>query len=217
MPYGLTSENYEFRFVGGTLTVEGSSGGGGGFIPPITVQKPTISTGEGYTVSTGSEGTTATINVQDGYELVDVTVNGVSKGEVTTLTGLKTGDKIEVTVVKKAELSEAEKVQLELAKVTKDNFKARSKQVKMKNGKKADIAALRQLVGCNEAYFGAEEKSQLACVEQIRDGLLRCNEVLVAAIRTGLPTHSLLIISDLLATTSRAFGPGVASCTRSEP
>ena len=137
MPYGLTSENYEFRFVGGTLTVEGSSGGGGGFIPPITVQKPTISTGEGYTVSTGSEGTTATINVQDGYELVDVTVNGVSKGEVTTLTGLKTGDKIEVTVVKKAELSEAEKVQLELAKVTKDNFKARSKQVKMKNGKKA--------------------------------------------------------------------------------
>lgn len=137
MPYGLTSENYEFRFVGGTLTVEGSSGGGGGFIPPITVQKPTISTGEGYTVSTGSEGTTATINVQDGYELVDVTVNGVSKREVTTLTGLKTGDKIEVTVVKKAELSEAEKVQLELAKVTKDNFKARSKQVKMKNGKKA--------------------------------------------------------------------------------
>ena len=143
MPYGLTSENYELRFVGGTLTVEGksggggSSGGGGGFIPPITVQKPTISTGEGYTVSTGSEGTTATINVQDGYELVDVTVNGVSKGEVTTLTGLKTGDKIEVTVVKKAELSEAEKVQLELAKVTKDNFKARSKQVKMKNGKKA--------------------------------------------------------------------------------
>lgn len=79
-----------------------------------------------------------------------------------------------------------------------------------------EVATLAQLAEY-EAFFGAEEKSQLACVEQIRDGLLHCNEVLVAAIRTGLPTHSLLIISDLLATTSRAFGPGVASCTRSEP
>ncbi len=29
----------------------------------------------------------------------------------------------------------------------------------MKNGKKVDIAALRQLVGCNEAYFGAVVRS----------------------------------------------------------
>lgn len=29
----------------------------------------------------------------------------------------------------------------------------------MKNGKKADIASLRQLVGCNEAYFGAVVRS----------------------------------------------------------
>ena len=29
----------------------------------------------------------------------------------------------------------------------------------MKNGKKVDIAALRQLVGCNEAYFGAVARS----------------------------------------------------------
>ena len=29
----------------------------------------------------------------------------------------------------------------------------------MKNGKKADIAAQRQLVGCNEAYFGAVGRS----------------------------------------------------------
>lgn len=80
---------------------------------------------------------TATIDVQDGYELVDVVVNGVSKGKVITLTGLKTGDKVEVKVVKKEELSEAEKVQAALATVTADNFKARSKQVKLKNGKKA--------------------------------------------------------------------------------
>ena len=29
----------------------------------------------------------------------------------------------------------------------------------MKNGTKVDVAALRQLVGCNEAYFGAVAKS----------------------------------------------------------
>ena len=29
----------------------------------------------------------------------------------------------------------------------------------MKNGKKVDIAALRQLVGCNETYFGAVVRS----------------------------------------------------------
>lgn len=122
---------------GTALSGGGSFGGGGGYIPSITVQKPTISTGDGYTASTGSDGTTATINVQDGYELVDVTVNGVSKGEVTTLTGLKTGDKVEVKVVKKEEFSEVEKVQAALATVTVDNFKARSKQANLKNGKKA--------------------------------------------------------------------------------
>ena len=128
----------DIRTKNGTaLSGGGSSGGGGGFIPSITVQKPTISTGDGYTVSTGSDGTTATIDVQEGYELVDVVVNGISKGKVTTLTGLKTGDKVEVKVVKKEELSEVEKVQAALATVTVDNFKARSKQVKLKNGKKA--------------------------------------------------------------------------------
>ena len=130
-------ENYTITYVVGTLNVSSRPSGGGGFIPSITVQKPTISTGDGYTVSTGSVGTTATINVQEGYELVDVVVNGVSKGKVTTLTGLKTGDKVEVKVVKKEELSEVEKVQAALATVTADNFKARSKQVKLKNGKKA--------------------------------------------------------------------------------
>ena len=125
------------RTKAGTALSGGGSSGGGGYIPPIIVQKPTISTGDGYTVSTGSDGTTAAIDVQDGYKLVDVAVNDVSKGEVTTLTGLKTGDKVEVKVVKKEELSEAEKVQAELSTVTADNFKARSKQVKLKNGKKA--------------------------------------------------------------------------------
>ena len=68
-----------------------------------------------------------------------------------------------------------------------------------------------------ESFFGEEEKNQLACVEQIRAGLLRCNEELVVAIRAGLPTHSLLIISDLLSVTSRSFGPGVAASALYQP
>ena len=79
-----------------------------------------------------------------------------------------------------------------------------------------EVASLAQLTEY-EAFFGEEERSQLACVEQIRAGLLRCNEVLVAAIRTGLPTHSLLILSDLLSTTARCFGPRVAARVLSEP
>ena len=62
-----------------------------------TAQKPVIETTEGAAAVLDSTGTTATITVADGYELVDVTVNGISKGKVTTLTGLKTGDKVVVT------------------------------------------------------------------------------------------------------------------------
>lgn len=65
-----------------------------------TAQKPTIETSEGAIVTLNSTGTTAVITVADGYELVDVTVNGVSKGKATTLTGLKTGDKVVVTAQK---------------------------------------------------------------------------------------------------------------------
>ena len=68
-----------------------------------TVQKPAIEADSNATVTLDSTGTTATITVADGYELADVTVNGVSKGAVTTLTGLKTGDKVVVTTKKTEE------------------------------------------------------------------------------------------------------------------
>lgn len=118
----------------------GSSSDSGGFIPAPTtptIQRPIISTGTGYTVTSSEDGTSVAIRVEEGYEIVDVLVNGVSKGAVTTLSDLKIGDKIEVKVAKKAELSEVEEVKAELAAVTADNFKAHSKQVKMKSGKKA--------------------------------------------------------------------------------
>ncbi len=63
-------------------------------------QKPVIETSDGVSASLNSTGTMATITVEDGYELVDVVVNGVSKGKVSTLTGLKTGDKVVITAQK---------------------------------------------------------------------------------------------------------------------
>lgn len=67
--------------------------------PPV--QKPSIATGEGFKAELSSDGTKATITVEEGYEIVDVLVNGISKGKVTEITGLKTGDTIEVKTEKK--------------------------------------------------------------------------------------------------------------------
>ena len=67
----------------------------GGYVPTTpTAQKPVIEPNADVTTSLSTDGTTLTIKANDGYEITDVTVNGVSKGAVTTLTGLKTGDKI---------------------------------------------------------------------------------------------------------------------------
>ena len=126
----------------GTVTVKESKPSGGGYYPTApTIQNPTIEASEGVTVTKGATGTTATITVADGYELVDVTVNGVSKGAVTTLTGLKTGDKVVVTARKIVTEPTVEEqiaaAKAELGAIDADNFYARSKVVTMKSGKKA--------------------------------------------------------------------------------
>ena len=61
-----------------------------------------------------------------------------------------------------------------------------------------------------EAFFQPEDREGIQRIEQIEKGLLRCNSGLAASIRAGLPTHSLLMISELLSTTSRYFGANVA-------
>lgn len=96
------------------------------------VQKPTIEADENAVVTLGADGTTASITVKDGYELEDVTVNGVSKGKVTFLYGLKTGDKVVVTTQKKADDNQA---LIEAVKNTK--LVARSVNAKAPSGKKA--------------------------------------------------------------------------------
>lgn len=87
---------YDIKFK---VTVRSKSSGGT-YKPPV--QKPSIITaGEGFKAELSSDGTKATITVEEGYEIVDVLVNGISKGKVTEITGLKTGDTIEVKTEKK--------------------------------------------------------------------------------------------------------------------
>ena len=83
-----------------------------------TVQKPVIEPNADVTTSLSTDGTALTIKANDGYEITDVTVNGVSKGVVTTLTGLKTGDKIVITT-KKIETPDDNAALIEAVKNTK--------------------------------------------------------------------------------------------------
>ena len=72
---------------------------GGGYYKPV--QKPEISAGEGGKTSLENNGTTLVITPDEGMQVSKVTVNG-NEVPVTDnkVTGLKTGDKVEVTFTK---------------------------------------------------------------------------------------------------------------------
>ena len=99
---GLTvSNNYAgIKFGEGTLTISEKPASGGGH---SYTHRPTIIADEGANTLLTFNGTKLSITAKDGYELSDVLLNGVSQGTVTELTGLKTGDKVEITTVKKEE------------------------------------------------------------------------------------------------------------------
>lgn len=67
---------------------------GGGY---VSIEHPDVTADDGGSYELSFLGTTLKIAAKDGYELADVTVNGVSKGAVTELKGLKTGDKVVIT------------------------------------------------------------------------------------------------------------------------
>lgn len=95
------SKNYEgVDFIEGTLTISKKPASGGGH---SYTQRPTIIADEGADTLLTFNGTKLSITAKDGYELSDVLLNGVSQGTVTELTGLKTGDKVEITTAKKEE------------------------------------------------------------------------------------------------------------------
>ena len=111
------------------------SGGGSGGSSYIPVQKPTILTGEGSHTTLSADGTKLTITAADGYEVRDVLLNGVSKGSVTELSGLKTGDKIEIKTAKKADNPPSDDASLSAVngRVSKMLLYARSSKTPNKN------------------------------------------------------------------------------------
>ena len=129
-PVFHAAANYNIAVGEGTLTISAKSSGG--YIP--TVEKPTIEAGEGVKVTLSADGTKATITVEEGYVLTDVVLNGVSKGKVTEVKGLKTGDKLVVTVEKQKTVPTKAEIQ---ARLKEQILAARSRVVTMKNGKKA--------------------------------------------------------------------------------
>mgnify|MGYP004613569961 CR=1 FL=1 len=124
MPAGAVSVEATYKDVPHT----------GGGSHSSSIQKPTIIAGEGAETSLSILGTNLTIKVTEGYELTDVILNGVSKGKVTELTGLRTGDKVEVKTEKKQEKPSKEEI---IAALDSSKLVARSKLITLENGKKA--------------------------------------------------------------------------------
>ena len=142
----LSSDNYDFEYVEGVLTVEKKTSGT--YKP---TQKPEIIAGEGVKAELRINGTKATITVEAGYEITDVLVNGVSIGKVTEITGLKTGDKVEIKTAKKQtepEFNVKNYVkELTLAarssKTAKGNIRIKVASVTDENGNPVDLSELK--------------------------------------------------------------------------
>lgn len=111
---------------------ETPSSSGSSYVP--SAQQPTIQSGEGATVALNADGTAAKIVLQEGYELVDVTLDGVSQGKVTEIKGLKTGDKLVVITKKQETLEQQEQKRDKQVKKTFDALKLKARSKKLKNG-----------------------------------------------------------------------------------
>ena len=124
------SASVELKF--NVIKSGGGGSGGGSYVP---VQKPTILAGEGFQTMLSADGTKLTITAADGYEIQDVLLNGTSKGSVTELSGLKTGDKVEIKTAKKADDPPSDDANLSAVKrkVARMQSYARSSRTPNKN------------------------------------------------------------------------------------
>ena len=132
-PVTVSDDGKTIFFEGAlTITPKAFSGGGGYYVP---VQKPEIITGEGGKATLENSGTTLVITPDEGMQISKVTVNG---NEVTVtdnkITGLKTGDKVEVTFTKipptKEEIDNAFKEKLLNLELTVRTSKTAKKNIK---------------------------------------------------------------------------------------
>ena len=126
----------------------------GSYVP--TIQKPTVITDDGAEGTLSFYGDKLTIKVADDYELVDVIVNGVSKGKVTELTGLKTGDKVEVKTEKKQEEPKEPTKEEIIAALKEQQMIARSKMTTSKSGRKAVLITWYDKNGNEVTFDGVE-------------------------------------------------------------
>ena len=114
-------------------------------------QKPEIIAGEGTKADLTLNGTKATITVEDGYEITDVIVNGTSLGKVTEITGLKTGDKVEIKTAKKQTEPEFNissyvknlKLVARSSKTANGNIRIKVASVTDENGNPVDLSVLK--------------------------------------------------------------------------
>ena len=162
---GLEAGTYYVRVAAGgtvlasdaqTITINAYSApsSGGSYAP--TIQKPTIIADEGAETTLSILGDKLTIKVAEGYEITDVLVNGVSKGKVTELTGLKTGDKVEVKAEKKEEEPKEPTKEEVIAVLKQNELVCRSKIVASKNGKKGIRITWSDMNGGSMDFDGVE-------------------------------------------------------------
>ena len=141
-------DNYNVKVVDGKLTISKKQSSGSHYKP---VQKPVIEAGDGCKTELGINGTKVTITVEEGYELVDVLVNGISKGKVTEITGLKTGDKVEIKTAKKQTEPEFNissyvknlKLVARSSKTANGNIRIKVASVTDQNGNPVDLSVLK--------------------------------------------------------------------------
>ena len=93
---------------------------GGHYVP---TQRPEIQTNEGGKTELSNNGRTLTITPDEGKEVEKVLVNGEDRGAVTEITGLRTGDKVEIFFKDKAPTKE------ELDTAAKDILKNASRRI----------------------------------------------------------------------------------------
>ena len=144
--FGDTDVYYQV-IVNGTLSTTTGGGAAGG---NSYAQKPTIIADETKgDVTLSSDGRTATITPKDGFEIENVTVNGVDKGAADILTGLKTGDKVEVTYKAKASAFDLASYLADLKlvarseKTAKGNVKVTVTSVTDADGNDVDLSELK--------------------------------------------------------------------------
>ena len=133
----------------------------GSYVP--TIQKPTIIVDDGAEGTLSFYGNKLTIKVADGYEITDVLVNGVSKGKVTELTGLKTGDKVEVKTEKKQEEPVEPTKEEIVAALKEQQMIARSKMTTSKSGRKAVLITWYNKNGEGVTFDGVEIYRSTKC------------------------------------------------------